>query len=51
MNSSRQLMCYKTKAASPVTVPANVFTNNQFGPGTVVRSKEDELCIPSTKLP
>jgi hypothetical protein len=47
VNGSRQLLCYKTKAAAPVTVPAQVFTTNQFGPETVAMSKPDQLCIPS----
>jgi hypothetical protein len=48
VNGSRNLLCYKSKPATPVTTPAQVFTNNQFGPETVTMSKDELLCIPST---
>jgi hypothetical protein len=47
VNDTRFLLCYKVRAASPITVPATVFTNNQFGPETVALKAVDELCIPS----
>ena len=46
-NPNRQMLCYKTKAGGPITVPTQVFTNNQFGPETVAMAKTEELCIPS----
>jgi hypothetical protein len=46
VNADRQLLCYKIRTGN-VTLPATVFTNNQFGPETVGLKKADELCIPS----
>ena len=51
VNGSRHLVCYKVRPLATITVPAQVFVNNQFGPETVVLKKPDELCIPSVKLP
>jgi hypothetical protein len=47
VNADRQLLCYKIRTAAPVTVPATVFTNNQFGPENVAIAKPELLCIPS----
>ena len=53
-NSDAYLVCYLAKPAKgvPKHVPVTpVYVNNQFGPETLKTVKEDELCIPSVKIP
>ena len=53
-NPDAYLVCYLAKPARGVAkhVPVTpVYVNNQFGPETLKTIKEDELCIPSVRMP
>lgn len=52
-NPERHLVCYRAKPAKGQPKHQKrfgVFVNNQFGPGKIDSIKEDELCLPSTKI-
>jgi len=53
-NPDAYLVCYLAKPARGVAkhVPVTpVYVNNQFGPEILRTVKDDELCIPSLKMP
>ena len=51
-NPDAHLTCYQVKPAKEQPKHQQrlgIFVNNQFGPGQVDTSREEELCVPSTK--
>jgi hypothetical protein len=52
-NANAHFLCYQVKGAAgqPKHVRRSVFTNNQFGPGTMLTLKERELCVPLLENP
>src|SRR5262249_55798954 len=54
-HQSAHLMCYQVKAVKEPPQPKHVkvlgiFVNNQFGPERLDTVKEDEFCVPSTRV-
>ena len=52
-NEAAHLMCYQAEPAKgqPKHIPVTgIGVNNQFGPERLDTIKEEELCVPSTKI-
>jgi len=52
-NPDAYLVCYRTAPAKGVPKLASVtaYVNNEIGPETLTTRREDELCIPSVRMP